>query len=141
MIRLASVWHGKDGYTLHIEDVPAWAYAIDSVNNSIIAAICRISKGWTCPLCLCNQAGWTFRLGWGKDEDGLRRHSLGGLLFRIGQRGGRFCLKRRREIYVRQLTFDEVCEHFADNRVEWDDNGEDYVRGVLVTNPDVNRTG
>ena len=132
MLRVASVWHGKDGYTLRIEDVPAWAYAIDAVNNAVIGGVCAVSKGWACPLCLCSKAGWTFKVGWGRDEDGLRRHSLGGLLFALGQRGGRFCLRRSREVYVRALTFDEVCEYFPDKRVEWDDDGEDYVRGVMI---------
>lgn len=132
MIRIATVWHGKDGYTLEVSDVPAWAYVLDSVNNGIVNSVCKTTGGWGCPLCLCSLAGWTFKAGWGRDEDGLRRHSLGGLLFWLGQRGGNICLKREREVYSRPLTFDEVCEHFPDKRVEWDDDGEDYIRGVMV---------
>ena len=132
MIRTASVWHGKDGYDLHVADVPAWAYAVDAVNNAIIGAVCGLSKGWACPLCLCSRLDWTFRIGWGKDEDGYLRRSLGGLLFALGQRGGRFCLNRTRELYVRPLSFDEVCEHFPDSRTEFDDDGETCIRGVLA---------
>lgn len=132
MIRTASVWHGKDGYVLRIEDVPAWAYAIDAVNNAVINAACKWSRGWACPLCLCSRCQWTFKAGWGHGEDGLLNHSLGGLLFWLGQRGGRFCLKRAQLRYERPLSFDEVCEHFPGSRTEWDDDGEMCVRGVLI---------
>src|SRR2546430_2160557 len=111
MIRIASVWHGKDGYILKIHDIPAWAYALDEVNDSIINAVCKATGGWGCPLCVCSLAGWTFKIGWG-NEDGLRRHSLGGLLFWLGQRGGWVCLGREREVDSRPLTFREGCEHF-----------------------------
>ena len=142
MIRTASVWRGKDGYELHVEDVPAWAYAVDAANNAIIGAVCGITKGWACPLCLCSRLDWTFRIGWGHDKPGdpdydpdsdLLKHSLGGLLFALGQRGGRFCLNRTRELYVRPLSFDEVCEHFPGSRTEFDDDGETCIRGVLVS--------
>jgi hypothetical protein len=132
MIRIARVLHGKDGYILQVEDVPAWAYAIDTVNEAVIGAACGWSHGWACPLCLCAKWDWTFKAGWGRDEDGLRRHSLGGLLFHLGQRGGRFCLKRTRMRYERPLTFEEACEHFPESRIEWDDDGEMCVRGVLL---------
>jgi hypothetical protein len=134
MLRLASVSHSRDGYRLHVDDVPVWAWAIDSVNIGIIQATCSLSSGWACPLCLCSKVSWAWKIGWGRDEDGLRRHSLGGFLFGLGQRGGRFCLKRSREVYVRPLTFDEMCERFPDKRVEWDDDGEMCVRGVLIDN-------
>lgn len=132
MIRTARVYHNKDGYTLHVIDVPVWAYAIDAVNDAIIGAVCGASRGWLCPLCLASKADWTFGIGWGRDEDGHHRHSLGGLLFKLGQRGGRFHLNREKELYARPLTFDEVCEHFPDSRAEWDDDGEMCVRGVLL---------
>jgi hypothetical protein len=133
VIRIASVVHGKDGYILRVEDVPAWAYAIDTVNKAIIGAVCEWSRGYLCPLCLCAKWDWTFKAGWGRDEDGLRRHNLGSLLFRLGQRGGRFCLKRARRRYERLLTFEEVCEHFPDSRSDDDDDGVDYVHGVLMS--------
>lgn len=133
MIRTASVWHGKDGYSLHVRDIPAWAYAVDAVNCGLIATACKVTSGWGCPLCLCGKAEWTFRVGWGWDAAyEMRRHSLGGLLFALGQRGGRFHLNRDREVYSRALSFDEVCEHFPDCRIEYDDDGEICVRGVLL---------
>jgi hypothetical protein len=133
VIRTARVCHSKDGYILEILDIPAWAYALDAANEGIIAVVCKATKGYLCPLCLCAKWEWTFRVGWGRDEDGLRRHSFGGLLFGLGQRGGRFHLKRQRELYSRLLTFDEVCEHFPGSRLDDDDNGVDYVRGVMVS--------
>jgi len=134
MLRLASVSLGKDGYGLHVEDVPAWAWAADSLIGGINHAICAASKGWACPLCLSSRIpDRVFQIGWGWDaEYEMRRHSLGSLLFALGQHDGNFSYKRRREVYVRALTFDEVCEHFPDKRIEWDDDGEMCVRGVLI---------
>lgn len=133
-MRVADVWHGKDGYILKVHDVPAWAYAADAVINAVTGAVCGLSRGWACPLCLCNKAEWTFRAGWGWDAEWeMRKHSLGGFLFGLGQRGGNFCHRRGREVYERLLTFDEVCEHFPDKRTEWDDDGIDCVKGVPVS--------
>jgi len=133
MMRLASVYFTKDGYRLDVADVPAWAWALDSAAGGINRAVCKVSKGWGCPLCLCSQTEWVWRIGWGWDaEYEMRRHSLGGLLFALGQHDGNFAYKRKRDVYTRPLTFDEVCEHFPDSRVEWDDDGETCVRGVLT---------
>lgn len=131
-MRIAVVCHGKDGYLLRVEDIPAWAYLLDAINEGLIGRWCKLTRGWGCPLCLCSNNEWTFSVGWGRDEDGLRRHSLGGFLFALGQRGGRFRLGRSPLLYERLLTFDEVCEHFPGDRTEWDDDGEMCVRGVLV---------
>jgi len=131
-LRIASVWHGKDGYVLRVEDVPAWAYLADAVSNALIGAVCTWSRGYACPLCLCAKWEWTFKVGWGRNEDGLRRRSLGALLFHLGQRGGRFCFKHATLRYERPLSFEEVCEHFPDSRTEGDDDGEMCIRGVLI---------
>jgi hypothetical protein len=134
VIRTARVCHSKDGYILEVRDIPAWAYALDAANDWIVAVACKATKGYLCPLCLSAKWEWTFRVGWGWDAEWeMRRHSLGGLLFKLGQRGGRFHLKRQREVYSRLLTFDEVCEHFPDCRLDYDDDGVDYVRGVMVS--------
>lgn len=134
MLRLATVSHSKDGYSLHVEDVPVWAWALDSLIGGTSRALCKLTRGWGCPLCLCNQIpDRVFQIGWGWDaEYEMRRHSLGSLLFALGQHDGNFSYRRRREVYVRPLTFDEVCEHFPDKRTEWDDDGEMCVCGVLI---------
>ena len=125
MVRTVSVWHGKDGYTLHVTDEVAWWWLV----GYAWGAVCKMSRGYLCPLCLCNHWEWTFKVGWGRDEDGLRTHSLGTLLFRLGQ----FDMHRgSRIVYERPLTFDEVCGHFPEARSEDDDDGVSYRRGVMI---------
>lgn len=125
MIRQASVWHGKDGYTLRVHDVHALRLAEERAAD----IVCGASRGYLCPLCLCSRWEWTFGLGYGRDEDGLRRRSLGGFLFHLGQRNR---LIGSKLIYERAMAFEEVCEHFPDSRSEDDDDGVTYVRGVMI---------
>jgi hypothetical protein len=132
-MRLADVLHGKDGYILRVREVPAWAWALDSVNEALISGWCSLTRGWGCPLCLCARLGWTFAIGWGRDADGLRRHSPGGFLFALGQRGGLFSHRRGRVAYERLLTWEEACGHFPDCRLPCDDDGVNWVKGVLVS--------
>lgn len=124
-IAIATIWHGKDGYSLHVHD----AKLLPWLEEEVTQLACSVSRGYLCPLCLCNKWDWTFRIGWGRDGDGLHTHSLGGLLFHLGQRTW---LSSAEQIYTCDLPFDEVCEHFPGARVEWDDDGVRYVRGVLV---------
>lgn len=126
MIRLASVWHGRDGYTLKIHDVKARAWLEEQVTD----AVCKLSRGWACPLCLCCRCDWAFRVGWGgRDDDGTLRRSLGHFLWRLGQRGW---LDGAREAFSCPLTFEQVCESFPDCRQDDDDDGVSYRRGVMI---------
>lgn len=125
MIRTVSVWHGRDGYSLRVIDKKAWRMA----EEWLTTAVCKVSRGYLCPLCLCSRWQWTFAAGWGRDEDGCRTHSLGHFLFRLGQRND---LIGSREVIERPLAFDEVCEHFPESRTEDDDDGVHYAKGVLL---------
>lgn len=132
-MRTATVSHGKDGYILRVESVPAWALFLDTASVAVIGGWCRLTRGWGCPLCLCSRLDWTFAVGWGRDEDLTRKHSLGGFLFAAGQRGGRFGLKRGKLEYERLLTWEEACASFPGDRFEFDDDGVNWVKGVLVS--------
>ncbi len=131
-IRQASIWHGKDGYSLHIADVPAWVLAAEWADG----VICIVSCGYLCAVCLPARWSWLFKIGYGRDEDGLREHSIGGFVFHLGQEIGRFLWSRHVQVYEQPLTFGTVCEHFPDSRVEWDDDGVNYVRGVMQPHRD-----
>ena len=126
-MRLASVWHGKDGYTLRVHDVKFRYWLEEEVTNFF----CRASHGYVCPLCICNKPlfQWVWKIGWKRDQDGVLDYSLGRLLFILGQRSQ---WKDAKELYEHPLTFEEVCERFPDSRAEDDDDGVDYVRGVMI---------
>lgn len=125
MIRTVSVWHGKDGYILCVTDKKAWRMA----EEWLAVTMCKMSRGYLCPLCLCNRWPWTFAVGWGRDDDGCRTHSLGSFLFHLGQRSD---LTGSREVYECPLTFGEVCERFPGSRIDGDDDGVHWAKGVLL---------
>ncbi len=126
-MRIASVWHGKDGYVLHVHDVKFLPW----LEEEIINHLCSVSRGWLCPLDLCNKPlmQWSFRVGWNREEDGFLRHSLGGWLYHLGQRDW---LRGAREVYSHPLTFEEVVESFPDSRTDDDDDGIYYSKGVMI---------
>jgi hypothetical protein len=125
MVRLAVIQHGRDGYRLSVREMPLWALVTDrAIENVVLPATFHV-------FC-CKHPAWTWKIGYGGHKDGDLRHSLGGLLFGTGQRLGCFGIKREHETWSVALDFDVVCEHFPGARSEWDDDGVDFVRGVMI---------
>lgn len=69
-------WRSSEIYptraVLRVHDVPWWAYCVEQLAEWIDTYLCH--HRW------CAPRDWTFRLGWGADEDGFRPHSLGSWL-------------------------------------------------------------
>lgn len=90
LVRLATLSHGRDGFQLHVDRVPLWAWAVGYVGERVVLdTLCPATRH-----SICGPPEWAFRLGIGTDpypDPDLRhehRWSLGGGLSWLGQHYG-----------------------------------------------------
>lgn len=113
MTKLACVTHGRDGYRLHVVEVPLWAYAVERAGE------------WVCHhtgnlLCASGLPNWVWHVGVGRrDEDGWPAKNAGSAVFAFGQWLHSFAGRREHTLYTTTLTVDEMVEFFPDQRIEF----------------------
>ena len=133
-MRLASITHGRDGYSIWIENVPAWAWLIDQVTETVMLRWIDPALGHH----LCAPRDWMYDLGVGTDpeeDEDLRlphRWSLGQLAFTVTQSAGTLHLKRSKREMIIPVTREQVAEHFPDALSDWFDRLDDYDTDVSI---------
>lgn len=110
MIREAHVTHSRDGYALTVVEVPLWALVVERAGETV----CE----WTGSALCGARWEWPYLVGVGRDEDGMRRWSLGKVLFDFGQWFHGIAVRRQRERFSMPVTTEWVAEHFPNLRAE-----------------------
>lgn len=73
MIRETHVSHSRDGYALHVTEVPLWALVVQRSGETVC--------GWTGSALCGARWEWPYKVGFGRRDEYGWRWSLGSLLF------------------------------------------------------------
>jgi hypothetical protein len=93
---------------LQVESAPAWALLLETAADRGCSLMGHI---------LCHPYEWMFKLGWGPDEDGLNRHSLGGFLYGLSNGPLQIRHKRTTREWAYRLSVLEMKKYFPHDRM------------------------
>ncbi len=118
-MRLAHVFHSKDGYGLEVESVPLWAWLVQESFDPL----CRATRHK-----LCSPPEWTYKIGFGADTEGdpdWYRWSLGSGIWRVGQSWASFSFKYAKPELKLPLTDEQMKTAGWDKLFDWDHDEDD----------------
>ncbi len=123
-----TVGHSRDGYSLVIQEAPAWAYAVEWAAFKVDAALGHVLCGGGSPDWL-----WNLPIGWPqRDDDGLLVNSAAARLFDLCNR--LFNMAWRHQTLERRLPIpDELGLDLWPESAEWaPDDGDDPDERVIA---------
>lgn len=126
MTRIASIWQGKDGYTLRISDIPLRSLVMEAILEDVVIPA-------TFHVLCCRIGEWEFKLGWGKrDEDGIPENNLGRAHYQLGNKISWWTAHRQNELYRMPLDSEIVREKFPDSYFDPDADNADEDEDALL---------
>lgn len=133
-MRMASIWHSRDGYALAVERTPWWAYTLE---NAWFQLVCPASGHF-----LCSPPEWTWHVGFGRDrhpnEDARFDHrwSLGKAMYDFTSAVGAFGSRHTAVVVKIPLSREYVHRNFPESVVDWDSEDPDLSPDAARWSPE-----